>query len=223
MCLGKIIKEIQVKFEAIPPIGAIFYNAFIKNMLRTAELRIARDVVQKIDKGILIDVGSGTGFLSIEIAKRAPQLNIYGFDLSPKMVEIASGNARDFNNVKFKLANAVKIPFENDSIDFIVSTGSFHHWKQPFKVFNECYRVLKANSEAWIYDGCSHPPNEEVIKLKRSYGAFQYPILIRIQKFHGFEWEVYNTKIKSLLERTKFKKNYQMILGGGWMKIILKK
>ena len=223
MCLGKFIREIQAKFEVIPTIGAIFYNAFIKKMLSTAELRIAQDIVQKIDKGFLIDVGSGTGFLSIEIAKRAPRLNIYGIDLSPKMVEIASGNARGFNNVRFKLANAVELPFENDSVDFIVSTGSFHHWKQPLKVFNECYRVLKANREAWIYDGCSYPPNEEIIKLKRKYGAFQYPILTQIQKLHGFKWEVYNSKIKRLLEQTKFEKSFQMILTDGWMKIIFKK
>lgn len=219
----KFIRDIQVKMEAIPNLGAIFYNAIIKKILSKSELRIAQDIVQKIDKGILIDVGSGTGFLSIEIAKKAPHLNIYGIDLSKKMVEIASGNARSFNNVKFKLANAVDLPFENDSIDFIVSTGSFHHWKHPIKVFNEYYRVLKDKREAWIYDGCYNPPNEEIIKLKLKYGIFRYFIMSQIQKLHGFRWEVYDTKIKRLLEQTKFKKSFQMILTDGWMKLNLKK
>ena len=223
MCLVKFIRDIQVKFEAIPTPGAIFYNIIIKRILSKPELKIARDISQKIDKGILIDVGSGTGFLSIEIAKRAPNLMIYGVDLSRKMVEISSGNARSFYNVKFKLANAVNLPFENDSVDFIVSTGSFHHWKHPLKVFNECYRVLKYNGEAWIYDGCYNPPHGEIVKLKRKYGVFRYSIMSQIQKLHGFKWEVYNTKIKMLLENTKFKKNFQMILIDGWIKLILKK
>ena len=221
--LVKFIRDIQVRLEAIPTQGAILYNAIIKKILSKSELRIAQEIVQKIDKGILIDVGSGTGFLSIEIAKRAPKLKIYGIDLSNKMVEISSGNARRFNNVKFKLANAIDLPFENNSVDFIVSTGSFHHWKQPFKVFNECYRVLKDRREAWIYDGCSNPPHGEIIKLKRRYGVFRYHILTQIQKLHGFQWEIYNTKITSLLERTKFKKSFQMVLTDGWMKIILMK
>ena len=114
MCLVKFVKDIQVVFEAIPTPGSIFYNIIVKRILSKSELRIARDISQKIDKGILIDVGSGTGFLSIEIAKRAPKLTIYGVDLSRKMVEISSGNARNFHNVKFKLANAVNLPFEND-------------------------------------------------------------------------------------------------------------
>ncbi len=213
----------QVKLEAIPTLGAIVYNAIVKRILSKTELEIAQKVTQRIKKGVLIDIGSGTGYLSIEIGKKAPQLNIYGIDLSRKMVEIASGHAKAFENVKFKLANAAELPFEDDSIDFIISTGSFHHWKHPIKIFNECYRVLKTNGEAWIYDGCSNPPNEEVIKLKRKYSGFKYPILTQIQKLHGFNWEEYNTKIKNLLEHTKFKKNFQMVLTDGWMKMVLKK
>jgi ubiquinone/menaquinone biosynthesis C-methylase UbiE len=223
MFLSKFFKDIQVRLEAIPGPSAILYNALIKKILSKPELRIAQEVVQKIDKGVLIDVGSGTGFLSIEIAKRAPKLNIYGIDLSRKMVEIASGNARNFGNVKFKLANAIDLPFENNSVDFIVSTGSFHHWKHPFKVFNECYRILKDNGIAWIYDGCSNSPKNEKIKLKRQYGVFKYPLLSQIQKLHGFKWKIYNTKIKRLLEHTRFKKNFKMRLTDGWMKIIVKK
>ncbi|MFX0019755.1 MAG: class I SAM-dependent methyltransferase [Promethearchaeota archaeon] len=219
----KFIREIQVKLEAIPTLGAIVYNAIVKRILSKAELEIAQNVVQRIKKGILIDIGSGTGYLSIEIGKRAPQLTIYGIDLSRKMVEIASGHAKLFKNIKFKLANAAELPFEDDSIDFVISTGSFHHWKHPIRIFNECYRVLKTTREAWIYDGCSNPPNEDVSKLKRKYGGFKYSILTQIQKLHGFNWEDYNTKIKHLLEQTKFKNNFQMILTNGWMKIILKK
>jgi ubiquinone/menaquinone biosynthesis C-methylase UbiE len=223
MGLAKVIRDIQVRFEAIPTPGAILYNALVKTILSKPELRIAQEIVQEINKGTLIDIGSGTGFLSIEIAKRAPQLNIYGIDLSKKMVEIASNNSIGFKNVKFKLANAIDLPFENNTIDFITSTGSFHHWKHPFKVFNECYRVLKPECEAWIYDGCSKPPKDEILKLKRQYGTFKYHFFSQIQKAHGFPWKIYNTKIKRLLDLTKFKDNFRMILTDGWMKIVLKK
>jgi ubiquinone/menaquinone biosynthesis C-methylase UbiE len=223
MVLVKIVKDMQVRLEAIPNPGAIFYNAVIKKILSKPELRIAQNIVQKIDKGILIDIGSGTGFLSIQIAKKAPNLTIYGIDLSSKMVEIASGNAKRYHNIRFMLGNARELPFETDSVDFIISTGSFHHWQQPIKVFNEIFRIMKSKGEAWIYDGCHNPPSEEVVKLKRAHGTFRYLIFSQIQKFHGFKWEIYNTKIKKLLEHTKFKENFQMILEEGWMKIILGK
>ena len=223
MCLAKFIIDLQRKFEAIPAPGAIFYNAIVKKLLSKLESELARNILQRIEKGILIDIGSGTGYLSKEIAKRAPHLKIYGIDLSKKMVEIASGYAKDFENVKFRLADAAKLPFEDDSVDFIVSTGSFHHWRRPIKIFNECYRVLKSNSEGWIYDGCSNPPNEQIYKLIRKYGFLRYLLFTQIQKLHGFPWKEYNTKIKRLLENTKFKKSFQMDFIDGWMRISLKK
>ena len=221
MCLVKFIRDIQVKFEAIPAPSAIIYNAFVKKLLSKSEIEIALAIIQKIEKGILIDLGSGTGYLSIEIAKRAPKLKIYGIDLSKKMVEIATGHARGIKNVQFKFGNAAKLPFEDESIDFIVSTGSFHHWQNPGKVFNECYRVLKSKGEGWIYDGCSDLPDEEVDGLLRKYGFLRYLVMSRIPKLHGFTWEEYNTKIKNILDKTKFKDSYQMILIDTWMRITL--
>lgn len=223
MYLVKFIRDIQRKFEAISSPAAIFYNAFVKKLLSKSEIKIALTIIQRIEKGILIDIGSGTGFLSIEIAKRAAHLKIYGIDLSKKMVEIATRNARGIKNVQFKFGHAAKLPFEDGSIDFIVSTGSFHHWKDPIKIFNECYRVLKREGEGWIYDGCSDLPNKEVNELLRRYGFLWYLISSRITKLHGFMWEEYKIKIKNILDQTKFKDSYQMGLIDTWMKITLRK
>ncbi|MBA7587365.1 Release factor glutamine methyltransferase [subsurface metagenome] len=137
MFLYKFARDLQKKIEQIPGPSAIFYNIFIKRLLSKPELKIAEDIVYKIKQGTLIDLGSGTGYLSIEIAKRMPKLQIYGIDLSRKMVQIATHNAKGIRNILFKNNNAAELPFKDESIDFIVSTGSFHHWKHPVKVFNE--------------------------------------------------------------------------------------
>ncbi len=221
MFLVKFIRDIQRKFELIPAPAAIFYNAFIKRLLSKSEMKIALTVIQRIEKGILIDIGSGTGYLSIEIGKRAPQLKIYGVDLSKKMVEIATSNARGIKNVQFKFGNAAELPFEDESVDFIVSTGSFHHWKNPIKIFNECYRVLKNSGEGWIYDGCSDLLFKETNELIRKNGFLRYLIMSRIPKLHGFTWEEYKTSIRNILDRTKFKDSYTMELIETWMRITL--
>ena len=46
--LVKFIREVQVKLEAIPSIGAIIYNAIIKRILGKSEIRIAQDIVQNL-------------------------------------------------------------------------------------------------------------------------------------------------------------------------------
>lgn len=209
--------------EAIPLPGAIIYNAIPAKILKEPERRIAQDIVAIIERGVLIDLGSGTGYLSIEIAKKAPRLRVYGIDLSKAMVKIARRHAQTAKNAQFELCNAAELPFEDASIDFIVSTGSLHHWKKPVKVFDECYRVLKNGKEAWIYDGCPDIPEEEAGRVVKKYGFWHYQILRRLTVLHGFRrWE-YEGKIKNILEQTKFKDGYEMEQTGFWMKIVARK
>ena len=224
MALMKFIKD---RFpEAIPLPGAIIYNAIPAKILREPEKRIAREVINRIESGILIDLGSGTGYLSIEIAKRAPNLKVYGIDLSKAMVRIATKHvqtAKNVQNVQFKLCNAAELPFEDDSIDFIVSTGSLHHWRKPVKVLNESYRVLKSGKEAWIYDGCPDIPEEEAGKVVKKYGSLRYWILRRLMALHGFRRQEYEGKIRNVLEQTKFRDSYKMEPTDFWMRIVAKK
>ena len=213
------------KPESIPTPGAIFYNATVAKILRKPETKIANDVVAKMGKGTILDLGSGTGYLSIEIARRSPGLQVYGIDLSRQMVKIARRRARGVDNARFVFGNAAKLPFKDNSIDLVISTGASHHWKTPRMVFDECYRVLKTGKEAWIYDGCPEVFHNQIDrkKLNKEYGFLIGRLGYRVSSLHGFTWEEYQTVVKGMLEQTAFKTNYQMALTDIWMKITLKK
>jgi ubiquinone/menaquinone biosynthesis C-methylase UbiE len=223
MSLTKSMKNIFP--EAIPLPGAIIYNAIPARVLRGPERRLAQEVVDIIESGELIDLGSGTGYLAIEIAKRAPGLRVYGIDLSKAMVKIARKHAQTakVKNVQFELGNAAELPFGDSSIDFVVSTGSLHHWKRPVTVFNECYRVLKEGREAWVYDGCPDIPEEEAGKVAERYGFLRSKILRGFTVLHGFRRREYDTKIRDILAQTKFKDSYKMEQTDMWMKITARK
>jgi len=176
-------------------------------------------------KGTILDLGSGTGYLSIEIARKAPVLQVYGIDLSRQMVKIARRHARGVNNAQFVFGNAARLPFKDSSMDLVVSTGASHHWKTPRLVFDECHRVLKTGGEAWIYDGCpevfANPADRR--KAKKEYGFLIARLGYRVSTLHGFTREEYETEIKGTLEQTAFKGNFEMALADIWMKITLKK
>jgi len=223
MSLITFIRDLQKIPEAIPAPGAVIYNAVPARLLRKPESKLARIIAEEIRSGVIVDLGSGTGYLSIEIAKRAPSAIVCGIDLSRKMVEIARNHAAGIRNVRFEIGNAASLPFEDNSVDFIVSTGSLHHWKSPAKVFDECYRVLKEGKEGWIFDGCSDFHKDQADKLIPEYGFSRYKVLSIVLKFHSFSREEYRTKIKAILDRTKFKGCYHMELVDIWMKISIKK
>jgi len=225
MSLTRFIKDLLRKPESIPTPGAIFYNATVAKVLRRPETKIAGDVVAKMRTGTVLDLGSGTGYLAVQIARRAPGLQVHGIDLSRQMVKIAGRRARGVDNAQFVFGNAARLPFKDNSIDLVVSTGASHHWKTPRLVFDECHRVLKTGGEAWIYDGCpeifSGPANRR--KLNKEYGFLIGRLGYRVSTLHGFSREEYQSVIRDMLEQTVFKGNYQMAPTDIWMKITLRK
>jgi len=225
MSLTRLIKDVLRRREAIPTPGAIFYNATVAKVLRKPETKIANEIVDKIADGTILDLGAGTGYLAIEIAKRSPGLQVYGIDLSKQMTTIAGHHAKGVDNARFVFGNAAKLPFKDNSIDLVISTGASHHWKTPRMVFDECYRVLKTGKEAWIYDGCPEVFNNRANrrKMNEEYGFLVNRLGPRVSALHGFTREEYQTVIKGMLEQTAFKGNYRMALTDIWMKITLKK
>jgi len=225
MSLTRFIKHLLRKPEAIPTPGAILYNATVAKVLLKPETKIANDVAATSMNGTILDLGSGTGYLAIEIAKKVPSIQVYGIDLSGQMVKIARGHAKGIDNARFILGNVAGLPFQDNSIDLMVSTGAFHHWKTPHVVFNECHRVLKTDQEAWIYDGCPEVFYSQAGRreFSKEYGFLISRLGYRVSTLHGFSWIEYQTVIKDMLEQTAFKGNYRMALTDIWMKITLKK
>jgi len=225
MSLTRFVKNLLRRAEAIPTPGAIFYNATVAKVLRKPEAKIANDVVEKLRSGTILDLGSGTGYLSIEIARRASSVQVYGIDLSRRMVKIARRHARGVDNAQFVFGNAARLPFKDKSIDLVVSTAASHHWRTLRSVFDECYRVLRTGGEAWIYDGCpevfSNPADRR--RLNKEYGFLISRLGYRVSTLHGFTKEEYQTEIRGMLEQTAFKGNYVMALADIWMKITLRK
>ncbi|GAH46743.1 unnamed protein product, partial [marine sediment metagenome] len=94
-------------------------------------------------KGTLVDLGCGSGNLLIQIAESFPELNLIGIDIASEILEFAKKRALDRSlgkRIEFKIGNVEKLPFSNESIDFIISTFSLHHWVNPVKGFNEIHR-----------------------------------------------------------------------------------
>jgi hypothetical protein len=92
-------------------------------------------------------------------------------------------------------------------------------------VFEECYRILKAGGEAWIYDGCPEVFEDAADRraLGREYGFLVGHFGRTVSAIHGFAREEYETDIRGMLEQTGFRNSYGMALTDIWMKITIRK
>ena len=144
-----------IRIERIPGVLASSYEKATRLAVDSYYSQVAGEIASHLPDGLILDIGTGPGYLPIEIANRSLAVRIIGIDLSRKLIEIAQSNALRAGlsgRLKFELGNAGRLAFEDSSFDMVISTGMLHSLKKPVKVLQEIYRVLKADREAWIFD-----------------------------------------------------------------------
>lgn len=121
------------------------YKYFVRKILRKG-----------IRSGQVLDIGTGSGRLAIELAKaKGCHFDIVAIDISENMIKKAGENARLYgveNKIKFLVSTAAALPFADKSFDLVISYASLHHWFKPVTVFNEIARVTKESGHFIIRD-----------------------------------------------------------------------
>lgn len=105
--------------------------------------------------GQAADLGCGAGQLAIALAQAAPALAVTGVDLSAPLLAQASHKAAAADlghRVDFRIGDAQATPFEDESLDLVMSTLSLHHWSDPTAVLNEVARILRPGGAFVIFD-----------------------------------------------------------------------
>lgn len=104
-------------------------------------------------QGRALDVGCGDGYMAIELARRSPDAQVTGIDCWGGMWEysheVCEANAREAgvaDRVTFQRASAAQLPFEDDTLDLVISNMVFHEVKDvadKTQVVKEALRVLR--------------------------------------------------------------------------------
>jgi len=106
--------------------------------------------------GKVLDIGTGSGLLAIELAKQKNcHFDITAVDISENMIRRAVDNARQAgveDRIKFMVSTAAALPFPDKSFNLVMSYASLHHWLEPVTAFNEIERVVKTNGTFIIRD-----------------------------------------------------------------------
>ena len=139
------------------------YHQFSYNGKRRLSKQIIDGVAEYVkmpECGIGLDIGCGSGALTIAVAKRNPQAKMVGCDrwgmeyasFSKQLCE-DNAKAENVHNTEFKNGDATKLPFENESFDCVTSNYVYHNIpgnKQDWLL--ETLRVLKKGGTFAIHD-----------------------------------------------------------------------
>jgi SAM-dependent methyltransferase len=96
------------------------------------------------NSSVVLDVGCAKGFFLYDLKQELPRISIYGVDISEYAIENAKPEVKEY----LQVANATKLPFKDDSFDFVISINTVHNLNREDCAISlqEIERVSRGNS-----------------------------------------------------------------------------
>ena len=133
-----------------------FYDSFVEGPVSV--MRMRKNLLAQmgnLNSKRILDVGCGTGSLSILIKQLAPNADIVGFDGDAQILDIARSKAKDQGlEIQFEQGMSFDLPYPTASFDIVVTSFMLHHLERDDKQTTavEAFRVLRPGGQLFGVD-----------------------------------------------------------------------
>jgi ubiquinone/menaquinone biosynthesis C-methylase UbiE len=94
------------------------------------------------NKSKILDVGCGTGAVTLDIAEMTKG-HVTGIDIDKEKLKEAERVLADISNIKLMEADVLDLPFEDETFDLVIFNIVLMHVKEQQKAVNEMVRVTQ--------------------------------------------------------------------------------
>lgn len=106
-------------------------------------------------KGKILDVGGGSGEVTVELTLAFPEAEVVCMDLSEPLLEMAESLVEKrglSDRISCRKGDALAMPFKDNSFEAVVSANTLHVVDNPERMLKEIYRVLAPDGIIWLRD-----------------------------------------------------------------------
>ena len=102
----------------------------------------------------VLEIGSGTGNLSVRVKRTHPGVEVIGSDPDPRALARAQRKARRLDGIRFERGYAQRLPYPDASFDRVLSALMLHHLDHDARVAAaaEVARVLRPGGSLHLVD-----------------------------------------------------------------------
>ncbi len=133
-----------------------WYDPMMRYLFHEEVLKTALVAQAHIQTGQnVLDVGCGTGTLTLMIKRTQPNATVYGLDLDPQVLDIARSKANQTGEtIVLQQSSATCLPYADESFDRVFASLVLHHLTRQNKqqMLREAFRVLKPGGELHVVD-----------------------------------------------------------------------
>jgi len=134
-----------------------WYDPMMRRLFPEEALKTALVAQARIQSGQhLLDMGCGTGTLTLLIKQIQPNATVYGLDVDPQVLDIARRKAEQQagETIVLQQGTATCLPYLDGSFDRLFACLMLHHLTREDKrcALREAFRVLKPGGELHVAD-----------------------------------------------------------------------
>ncbi|WP_166983764.1 methyltransferase domain-containing protein [Paramicrobacterium fandaimingii] len=151
------------------------HESVVRSHARRTVEDSAAYLIPHLSRGMrVLDVGSGPGTITVDLARRVHPGLVRGIDVEPTMAERATGLAESqgIENVEFDTGSGYEIDSPDDTFDLVHAHQVLQHVSDPSRVMAEMLRVVKPGGlvavRDAIYSGTVWYPDSEGLDSWRS-------------------------------------------------------
>jgi ubiquinone/menaquinone biosynthesis C-methylase UbiE len=122
----------------------------------------------------LIDVGTGTAQIPIELCKRNRDIRVMAIDLAASMLDLAVRNvdiAGLREPIQLAQADAKDTQYDDEMFDGLISNSIIHHIPEPEESLEEMFRLTRRGGTIFVRDLLRPESAAEVNRLVNTYAA----------------------------------------------------
>src|SRR5947209_8714620 len=122
----------------------------------------------------LLDVGTGTALIPIELCRHAPTARLVAIDMAKEMLHVGEVNvarAHLEDQIQLQEADAKHMPFGDATFAAVISNTIVHHIPSPGAVLAEMVRVVRPGGLLFVRDLLRPPRKEKLKQLVDLYAA----------------------------------------------------
>ena len=151
--------------------------AFVEDLL-ASNLLASGPVDPQADDSVLLDVGTGTALIPIELCRRFRLCRIVASDAASSMLELAKLNVAIHQcelRIQLHRADAKQLEFSEDLFDGVMSNSWHHHLPDPAVGLAQQWRVCKPGGWLFCRDLLRPKDESEVARLVSTHAAKEPP------------------------------------------------
>jgi ubiquinone/menaquinone biosynthesis C-methylase UbiE len=122
----------------------------------------------------VLDVGTGTAQIPIELCRHHPSLTVVATDLADHMLALAQANVERaglVERIRIEKADAKRLPFSDGQFGAVISNAMMHHLPDPFACFAEMHRVCRTGGTLFARDLLRPTDLTDLRRIVNTYAA----------------------------------------------------